>query len=162
MDTDGLRYAQVAEKELQAYLAEKDPTLRNVDHLITEYVSSIPELKGSDFSGIAPKARTSFSKTLSLPSPKIPRTDSGKRISKLTAASANNLIMFASYDLLVNGYAANLSGLSFAIQTVRRGWWRRERLLHITFGSSSPVSVFTGAISKGWHQHTVVFGNWKQ
>lgn len=82
MDNDGFRYAQVAEKELQAYLAEKDPTLRNVDQLITEYVSSIPELNGPDFSGIAPNAKTLFSKTLSLPSPKIPRTDFGKRISK--------------------------------------------------------------------------------
>lgn len=82
MDNDGFRYAQVAEKELQAYLAEKDPTLRNVDQLITEYVSSIPELNGPDFSGIAPNAKTLFSKTLSLPLPKIPRTDFGKRISK--------------------------------------------------------------------------------
>lgn len=72
----------MAGEELQAYLAEKDPTLRNVDQLITEYVSSILELNGPDFPGIAPSARTLFSKTLSLPSPKIPRTDFGKRISK--------------------------------------------------------------------------------
>lgn len=82
MDTDKFRYAQVAEKELQAYLAEKDPTLRNVDQLITEYVSSILEVNQSDFSGIDLNARILFSKTSSLPSPKIPKTDFGKRISK--------------------------------------------------------------------------------
>lgn len=82
VDTDKFRYAQVAEKELQAYLAEKDPTLRNVDQLITEYVSSILEVNQPDFSGIDLNARILFSKTSSSPSPKTPKTDFGKRISK--------------------------------------------------------------------------------
>lgn len=67
VDTDKFRYAQVAEKELQAYLAEKDPTLRNVDQLITEYVSSILEVNQPDFSGIDLNARILFSKTSSSP-----------------------------------------------------------------------------------------------
>lgn len=72
----------MAEKELQAYLAEKDPTLRNVDPLITEYVSYILEVNQSDFPDIGINARILFSKTSSLPSAKTPRTDFGKRISK--------------------------------------------------------------------------------
>lgn len=82
VDTDKFRYAQVAEKELLAYLAEKDPTLRNVDQLITEYVSSVLEVNQPDVPGIGLNARILFSKTSSLPSPKTPRTDFGKRISK--------------------------------------------------------------------------------
>lgn len=32
------RWAQRAEKELQATLTEKDPTFRNIDHQIAQYV----------------------------------------------------------------------------------------------------------------------------
>ena len=35
------RHAQVAEKELHASLAEKDPTLRNIDLLIAQYLLSV-------------------------------------------------------------------------------------------------------------------------
>ncbi len=41
------RLAQRAEKELQATLTEKDPTFRNIDHQIDQYVPNCSGLENS-------------------------------------------------------------------------------------------------------------------
>lgn len=94
------RYVQVAEKELQAYLAEKDPTLRNIDQLIDQYFFHIPDSNSSDFSGIVQSARRLFCKTSILLSPRARRIDYGTPTSKLIAVSASNSTMFVHSELL--------------------------------------------------------------
>lgn len=94
------RYAQVAEKELHASLAEKDPTLRNIDLLIAQYLLYLPESNSSDFSGTVRNVRIPSFKTLSLPSARAWNKGSGMHTSRLIAASASSSMSFVSFNPL--------------------------------------------------------------
>lgn len=112
------RHAQVAEKELHVSLAEKDPTLRNIDLLIAQYLLCLPESISSDFSGTAPNARISYCKTLNMLSAKAWSKGSGTHTSRSIAASGSSSMSFVTP---ISFSGTEHGGDAFAIVS-RRSW----------------------------------------
>lgn len=115
------RCAQVAEKELQACLAEKDPTLRNIDQLIAQYLLYFPESTSTDFLGTVPNARTSSCKTLNLLEARAPKIGFGMHMLELTTAFASSSVSYVSSNSPSRYNEAERFGLSFARPGVREG-----------------------------------------